>query len=116
MLSGHAEQLTQMFVNLFTNAAQAARPTDAWLWIDACEWQERRQLTVTVRDNGTGISPSDLDHVFDAFYTTKPGCGSGLGLAIVRDIVKHHGGNISVASSPNVETVFTIDLPCGDDN
>ncbi|HMA97447.1 MAG TPA: HAMP domain-containing sensor histidine kinase [Polyangiaceae bacterium] len=115
-LSGHAEQLTQMFINLFTNAAQAARSADAWLRIDACEMQECRQLTVTVRDNGTGINPSDLDHVFDAFYTTKSGCGSGLGLAIVRDIVKHHGGNISVASSPNVETAFTIVLPCGDDN
>lgn len=110
-LSGHAEQLTQLFVNLFTNAAQAARPTEAHLVIEACELQPDARLAIMVRDNGSGISPSDIEHVFDAFYTTKSGSGCGLGLAIVRDIVEHHGARITVVSTPKEETTFTIVFP-----
>lgn len=115
---GHAEHLTQLFVNLFTNAAQAARPERGWLSIGASvellSNSSCRRLAVAISDNGSGIAPADLEHVFDAFYTTKTGTGCGLGLAIVRDIVEHHRGAISVVSEPLVETTFTVVLPTSD--
>lgn len=112
---GHAEHLTQALINLFTNAAQAARMENGRLLVtvglEAPEANQRTRLAVRVTDNGSGISPSHLEHVFDAFYTTKTGTGCGLGLAIVRDIVEHHRGEISVTSTPLVETTFTLLLP-----
>lgn len=108
---GHAEQLTQLFVNLFTNAAHAARSEQAWLKVGAFAELETGRLTVKVHDNGIGIQPSDIEHVFEPFYTTKGGGGCGLGLSIVRDIVQYHGGDVSVSSIPLVGTTFTLSLP-----
>lgn len=108
-VNGHAEHLTQALVNLFTNAAQAARPEHGLLQVSV--GVEEPLLKVRVSDNGTGIAPADLEHVFDAFYTTKTGTGCGLGLSIVQDIVEHHRGQISVTSCPPTETTFTLLLP-----
>jgi signal transduction histidine kinase len=67
------------------------------------------RLTVQVSDTGHGISPADVDHVFEPFYSTKPG-GSGLGLALVHRIVQDHGGDIDVESS-GAGSTFTLRLP-----
>jgi len=69
-----------------------------------------------VRDNGSGIPPEDLEHIFDRFFrvdrsrSQRPG-GSGLGLAVCREILNLLGGGISVWSKPAKGTVFTITLP-----
>jgi signal transduction histidine kinase len=105
-------QLTQLFVNLFTNAAHAARSTQAELRIEGSIDANPRYALVKVSDNGIGIKSADLERVFDPFFTTKSeGRGFGLGLAIVRDIVIHHGGRIHVDSEPNVGTSFSLWLP-----
>jgi signal transduction histidine kinase len=60
-----------------------------------------------VTDNGCGIIPEALDRIFIPFFTTKHG-GSGIGLSLCRQIINRHNGTISVASEPNLKTVFTI--------
>ena len=72
-------------------------------------------LTLTVSDNGEGISREALPYVFDRFYRADPsrarGDGSGLGLAIAKSIVEAHGGAISATSAPGAGTKITICLP-----
>ena len=67
---------------------------------------------ISVRDNGTGIPPEVAQRIFEPFYTTKPANeGTGLGLAMSNDIVRGHGGSISVDSEPGEFTEFTVELP-----
>jgi signal transduction histidine kinase len=110
-LLGHSEHLTQLFVNLFTNAAQAARDVGAEVHVEVRVNRETGWISVEIRDNGTGIEPTDVAHVFDAFYSTKREHGSGLGLSIVKDIVQHHGGQVTVESTPQIGTTFRVELP-----
>jgi signal transduction histidine kinase len=109
---GIPNQLTQLFVNLFTNAAHAARSEHAELRITACSDEDPKYAKISVCDNGIGIQENDINHIFDPFFTTKrDGKGFGLGLAIVKDIVTSHSGKIQVSSVANVETCFYIWLP-----
>jgi signal transduction histidine kinase len=76
------------------------------------------QVLMTVRDSGKGIPPEALGHVFDRFYRVdrdrnRRGGGAGLGLSIVRAVAEAHGGSITVASTPEIGTAFTITLPVG---
>ncbi len=72
----------------------------------------RRSITIVVEDNGTGISPEHLGHVFAPFFTTKgEKNGTNLGLSIVKSIVGAHDGDIRVESELGRGTRFVIDLP-----
>ncbi|MBL9039584.1 MAG: response regulator [Archangium sp.] len=106
---GEPGALNQVWVNLVDNAIQAVGPTGT-VTIEVVGTP--RHTIVEVRDTGPGI-PADLVHrVFDPFFTTKPvGTGTGLGLSTVRDIVKSHGGSISVESPPGAGAVFRVTLP-----
>jgi signal transduction histidine kinase len=69
-------------------------------------------VCVSVRDNGSGMSPEVLRRIFDPFYTTKPvGQGTGLGLSLSFSIVKKHGGRIEVESELGVGSCFKVWIP-----
>jgi signal transduction histidine kinase len=69
-------------------------------------------VTIAVTDDGKGIARSELDRIFEPFYTTKaPGEGTGLGLSICYAIVQEHGGRIEVESVEGRGTIFRVILP-----
>jgi signal transduction histidine kinase len=104
------EELNQVLSNLIQNAAEAAPAEGARVEIRG--WNENGQLCLSVRDNGTGISPENLSKVFNAFFTTKEaGAGMGLGLTIAQRVARALGGSIVVQSELGVGTVFTLRLP-----
>jgi two-component system NtrC family sensor kinase len=75
-------------------------------------WDEGGWIDVSISDTGHGISPEILKKIFEPFFTTKEvGKGTGLGLSITYDIVKKHGGDISVESDPGKGATFTVRLP-----
>lgn len=73
---------------------------------------DEEHIAILVKDNGTGISPEDLPHVFEPFFSAKEKVsGIGLGLAIVHGIIKNHNGNVEISSQPGKGTVVEIILP-----
>jgi len=103
-------QINQVFMNLFINAGHAVVGSNGQLYIESKQVNNYIQITVT--DNGCGIKQEHIKHIFDPFFTTKPvGEGTGLGMSICYDIIKKHGGDISVKSELNVGTTVTIKIP-----
>ena len=107
VLYADQEQLEQVFINLFNNAADAL-PKGGDLLVRAEE--EDHHIKVQVSDTGTGMSRETIEKVFEPFYSTK-NKGTGLGLAIVFNIIQKHQGKIEVASAEGKGTTFTIILP-----
>ena len=125
IIMADATQMHQIIINLCTNAAQAmnqsggtldvalkaidldADSVAAYSGIDAGPY-----VHLSVKDNGTGISPDIIDRIFEPFFTTKAvGRGTGMGLSVVHGIVKNLKGDIKVYSRPGSGTVFHIVLP-----
>jgi signal transduction histidine kinase len=105
------EELNQVLSNLIQNAAEAA-PADGGR-LEIRGWNEDGMLLLSVRDNGPGISPQNLNQVFNAFFTTKDaGAGMGLGLTIAQRVARALGGAINVHSELGHGTVFTLRVPC----
>lgn len=102
----------QILVNLIQNAADAVEQLqDAVISISAAITDDN--VTITVCDNGPGISARDMTRIFDPFYTTKPvGKGTGLGLYISYNLASEQcGGQLSAASKPDQGSVFSLALP-----
>lgn len=109
---GVIDPLTQVFVNLVTNAAHAMHERGGCLGIATAMSPNDGYITVTLQDEGHGIQADHLPRIFDPFFTTKTdGAGTGLGLSIVRNIVASHGGAIRAAARAPRGTVFYLDLP-----
>jgi signal transduction histidine kinase len=107
-----SEQLVQVFVNLLTNASQAAAAAGALVVVTTALDVAERRVTITVEDNGSGIKPEHTSEVFAPFFTTKGDHhGTGLGLSIVKSIVESHEGDIRVVSEPGCGARFVVDLP-----
>ncbi|MEC2489841.1 sensor histidine kinase, partial [Bacillus cereus] len=75
-----------------------------------------KRISITIEDEGEGIPPEDLPHIFDRFYRvdkarTRSTGGTGLGLSIVKEIVELHDGNITVTSEVDYGSCFIISLP-----
>jgi|HubBroStandDraft_6_1064221.scaffolds.fasta_scaffold176519_2 two-component system NtrC family sensor kinase len=114
MVRATSEQLVQVFVNLLTNACQAAPPVGGRILLTTArvDGGARGRIAVAIEDNGSGIAPENLPHVFAPFFTTKRSThGIGLGLSITKNIVEDHDGTILVESQFGRGTRFLIDLP-----
>jgi signal transduction histidine kinase len=112
-ISGDADYLQQVFVNIFRNAAQAM-DGNGTLKIEILETErDNKNFTaIKISDTGKGIAPENLEKIFDPFYTTKDiGQGTGLGLAVSRRIVEEHGGAIEAKNNASGGASFTIYLP-----
>jgi signal transduction histidine kinase len=114
---GNEDQLRQVLYNLVENAIKYT-PSEGQVELLLRPGLNNKTLRVLVRDNGPGIAPEHLSHVFERFYRaeapqTRPGTarGSGLGLAIAKSIVEKHGGQIGVNSQMGNGTTFWADIP-----
>lgn len=109
IMEGDSGMLQQVLVNVLLNAIQASSPNDE---IIINVKQENENLVVEIIDQGEGIKGQDFSKIFDPFFTTKSeGEGTGLGLSVSYGIIKHHGGNISIANMVNAGVKVTITLP-----
>jgi signal transduction histidine kinase len=108
-------RLTQVFVNLLLNAAQAIPDGQAKRnEISVALEMQAESVVVQISDSGQGIDPDVLPHVFEPFFTTKPvGEGTGLGLAISRAIVGSYGGELILQSNSGSGTTARVSLPAG---
>jgi two-component system NtrC family sensor kinase len=110
VVKGNRQALQQVFINLLTNAVHAM-PTGGELSVGAVA-EDHRKIIVAVGDTGCGIAEEHLPYIFDPFFTTKEvGKGTGLGLSVSYGIVKKHGGRITVESTVEKGSTFTVMLP-----
>ncbi len=110
-IKGHAGELNQVWTNLVSNALHVM-PDGGVLTLQTQKAGET-SIVVQIIDTGPGISPENMERVFDLHFTTKEGriqFGLGMGLSICRQIVARHGGMISVDSRPG-RTCFSVALP-----
>ena len=107
-MSADRERILQVLGNLIGNALKHARGATITIALD----RDDRDATFVVRDEGPGITPEELPHVFDRYWSgrVKRG-GAGLGLAIAKGIVDAHGGEIRVDSVGGNGTAFAFTLP-----
>ena len=100
-------QLQQVILNLMMNAIEAMSELSdgpRGLLVQSGT-VESEQVVISVQDSGPGFDPENLDHLFKAFYTTKPQ-GLGMGLAISRSIVESHGGRLWATATAPTGSVF----------
>jgi two-component system OmpR family sensor kinase len=113
LVSGDADRLRQLLLNLVDNAIKHTPAASGEVTLTlhrAGGW-----VQVGVEDNGAGIAPEDLPHIFERFYRADPSRsragGSGLGLAIAKWVAEAHGGRIDVESQAGRGSTFTVWLP-----
>ncbi len=107
LINADSEQLQQVFWNLARNALQAM-PDGGTLCAEV-HANSKNRLRITFSDSGRGMSPEQVEHLFEPFSSTTG--GTGLGLSIVYQIIRDHGGTINVRSRRGQGTKITIELP-----
>ena len=112
-IQGVRVQIQQVLLNLVVNAIEATADAEVQpprqIRIRSTR-QSDGQLVVRVEDSGTGLDPTSVEKVFEAFYTTKAE-GLGLGLSICRSIIEAHGGRLWAAANSPRGSVFSFSLP-----
>lgn len=103
-------QVQQIVVNLLLNAADVVQPGTGQIRL-ATRVFDDAFVELQVTDNGSGIAPEDLPHLFEPFFSTKGNRGTGLGLAVTWGIVESHGGSIDVQTELGKGTTFSIRIP-----
>ncbi len=112
-VEGNFANLGQVFINVIKNAIEALTNGTGKITLVTSYKGATGSVLIECRDTGKGISDNLMQNIFKPFFTTKEvGKGTGLGLYISHEIVKRHGGNISVKSKDGKGTVFSIELPC----
>ena len=113
MLRADAEQLHRVIANLVRNARQAIVNTGAAGAITVSADEDARGWIIRVRDTGPGLPPKAREHLFKPFQGGATKGGTGLGLSIAAELVRGHGGDLSLEQSDARGTVFRIKLPRG---
>lgn len=108
-VTGDADRIKQVLVNILDNAVKYSRPDDR-VRVEAAAMPQGVQIVIS--DTGIGIEPEKLAKVREKFYQTDPGNpGSGIGLALADEIVRLHGGQLEIDSELGVGTAVTVTLP-----
>jgi len=109
-----AQAMTGAIHNLLDNAVKYSPGRDT-VWLDASVTGGGTRVAIAVRDEGVGIPPDELRHLFERFFRghelADAVAGTGLGLSLVKHVVSAHGGEIAVTSTPGAGTTFTVSLP-----
>lgn len=112
IMSGDRERIGQVITNLIENAVKYSPKSKT---VNVSIEKQENQVVIGVKDFGIGISKNDVPYVFDRFYrasnTTESLPGQGLGLYISAEIVKRHGGSISIDSKKGKGSIFAVTLP-----
>jgi signal transduction histidine kinase len=112
LIQGDALSLSEVFTNIISNAIKYS-PDGSKVIVTT--GRQGNAVLVSVKDSGIGISPEDLQHIFEGFYRGKSGqasaSGHGIGLAVSRQIVDAHSGSITVESETGKGTTFIVSLP-----
>jgi C4-dicarboxylate-specific signal transduction histidine kinase len=112
IIQGDRVQLQQVILNLVINSVEVMSGVGegARELLISTGKAEPDSVLVAVRDSGPGLAPATLEHVFESFYTTKPG-GLGLGLSICRSIIEAHGGRLWACANVPRGAVFQFTMP-----
>lgn len=105
---GHGPDVRDALVNLLMNAFESLSTTG---WVEVTTSMSDGHVTVTVRDNGQGMSAATLERCCDPFFSTKGAHAAGIGLAVVKGVVHAHGGRLTFESRPGEGTEVTLALP-----
>lgn len=108
-IHGNANQIKQIFINLFKNSMEAMNDCGA-IAIELCKDLDENKVYIGIKDTGCGIPSDVLDQIFEPFYTTKIR-GTGLGMVIIHKIIEDHQGTIQITSEQNVGTEILISFP-----
>jgi polar amino acid transport system substrate-binding protein len=109
---GHSQRVEQVIVNLVLNACQALPDRDRAIVLAVGHDPDKKQVVLTVRDEGAGIAPEHLPHLTDPFFTTKRDAGgTGLGLSVSAGILKEYGATLSFHSVPGQGTTAVVAFP-----
>ncbi|WP_322817324.1 GAF domain-containing protein [Tepidiforma sp.] len=108
---GNEHQLTQVVLNLVTNAEHALEGRPVRRIVIEGSRDEAGQVRLAVSDTGAGMDEATRARIFEPFFTTKQGSGTGLGLSLSYSIVRSHSGTIDCLSAPGTGTTFVITLP-----
>jgi C4-dicarboxylate-specific signal transduction histidine kinase len=109
-LEGDRVQLQQVVLNLVMNAIEAMQSVAPRILSIRSGVSRPNVVQVTVEDTGTGIDPSNYDHIFNPMFTTKER-GMGIGLSICHSIIESHNGRIWVAGGSDKGSIFQFELP-----
>jgi PAS domain S-box-containing protein len=111
-IMGDAFQLQQVFLNIIINAEYFMKKTPGGGELIIKTERAGDKIIASIKDNGPGISPENINKIFDPFFSTKEvGAGTGLGLSLSHGIIREHGGRIFAMSKPGEGATFVIELP-----
>ena len=116
-MTGVADQLTQVLMNLVLNAVDAClRGDDPEPFVEVETRSVAAGIQLLVRDNGVGMDNRTVERATEPFFTTKTtGQGTGLGLSLSQSIIEAHGGTLAISSTPGKGTEICIELPLQDE-
>lgn len=111
-VTGNAQQIEQVFVNIIMNALQSLQDKARKITISAVADDATNNIIVSICDEGVGIAADNLDSIIEPFFTTKSSAGgTGLGLSISHSIIKNHHGSIAFTANHDCGTTVCVSLP-----